>query len=120
MNSKKMRRFSLLVIGLGIVLCLCLGCAFSSSASFTSLIASPLYLLLLSFICLLMSNCTAKFKPFPFDDPEYNGDLDAFVINNGRANRIYVNNGMRSFAAANAGAATNNSRDVALGDLDLE
>ena len=46
-----------------------------------------------------------------------NGDLDAFVVNDGQQNQIYANDGSGGFTNAPVGPA-NNSQDVALGDLD--
>ena len=54
-------------------------------------------------------------------DLDGDGDLDAFVVNNGGKNRVYLNQldtGSFSFTASDASSDENDSRGVALGDLD--
>ena len=51
-------------------------------------------------------------------DMDRDGDLDAFVVNEGQANRIYTNDGAGNFTVADADSSdTNDSRGVVLGDL---
>jgi len=51
-------------------------------------------------------------------DLDEDGDLDAFVANQGQVNRVYLNDGSGSFIGSDATSDTHNSFDVALGDLD--
>ena len=50
-------------------------------------------------------------------DLDGDGDLDAFVVNNGQENRIYINDGSGRFRASSASTDMNSSIGVALGDL---
>ena len=52
-------------------------------------------------------------------DLDGDGDLDAFVVNYGQANRIYINDGAGNFTVEDASDDANNSRGVVLGDLGL-
>ncbi len=51
-------------------------------------------------------------------DLDGDGDLDAFVVNNGQLNRLYLNNGSGIFTVSDAPGSARNSAGVALGDLD--
>ncbi len=50
-------------------------------------------------------------------DLDGDGDLDAFVVNDG-SNQIYTNDGAGVFSVSDASGDTKNSRGVSLGDLD--
>ena len=78
---------------------------------------------LLTFLSsLLFTNCRnvngKLFGPEPPLPPPKS--LDAFVANNNKANRVYINDGMNpvGFTASDASSEANFSRSVALGDLD--
>ena len=51
-------------------------------------------------------------------DLDGDGDLDAWVANDGGANRMYINDGLGNFADSGQALGSSNSRSVALGDLD--
>jgi hypothetical protein len=53
-------------------------------------------------------------------DLDGDGDLDAFVVNVGQPNKIWVNNGDGSFTDSGQLLGTSNSYAVALGDLDSD
>jgi hypothetical protein len=59
---------------------------------------------------LLLLQCKAADVPI--------SHLDAFVVNYGQVNRVYLNNGLGAFSGSDATADTRSSRGVALGDLD--
>ena len=50
-------------------------------------------------------------------DLDGDGDLDAFVVNDGEENQIYMNDGSGRFTASPASSDTNSSAGLALGDL---
>ncbi len=51
-------------------------------------------------------------------DLDGDGDLDAFVVNDGQLNRLYVNDGSGSFTVSDAPGSARDSLGVSLGDLD--
>jgi hypothetical protein len=51
-------------------------------------------------------------------DLDGDGDLDAFVVNDDYAKRVWMNDGTGSFTDSGQALTSSNSRGVALGDLD--
>ncbi|MCB1317370.1 MAG: VCBS repeat-containing protein, partial [Leptospiraceae bacterium] len=51
-------------------------------------------------------------------DLDGDGDLDAFVVNEGAANFVYLNDGSGNFSAVAVDALTDTSKEVALADVD--
>jgi hypothetical protein len=52
-------------------------------------------------------------------DLDGDGDLDAFVANNG-ANTVWRNDGSAAFTSTGQSIGASDSRDVALGDVDAD
>ncbi len=51
-------------------------------------------------------------------DVDLDGDLDAFVANDGQANRVWLNDGSGTFTESSQSLGSSSSRSVTLGDVD--
>ena len=96
-----------------------LSCGIGASFSPSFLVLGFVFTSLCAFLVRCSNPSTDTNDTMMPEMPEMPEFLDAFVVNNGQ-NRIYINNGMGGFpdAGITTLTRTNDSRAVALGDLD--